>query len=239
MRWTLSEGAEGGKACLVSPPSALIWDVDGTLIDTTALIMEALDFLYRRYFGRTLPAEELRALIGIPLKKQIRVFGELETWGVDEQAITDDFITYYETHRERERILTDVVAVLVEGKQRGFPTALVTSKNDAELANTLPRLGIAECVDVAVTADAITHPKPDPEGMRLALLRLDIPPERIRDAIYIGDTVHDMQAARGAGIRGVGVAWGAAGRERLAAESPAFLCDTPDDLRRVLFDGSC
>lgn len=239
MRWTLSEEAEGGRRGDEFRPSALIWDVDGTLIETTALIMESLDFIYRGYFGRTLPAEELRALIGIPLKKQIRVFGELEALGVDEAAITDDFITYYEAHRERERILTDVIAVLREGKRRGYPTALVTSKNEEELANTLPRLGIADCVDVAVTADAITHPKPDPEGMRLALRRLGIPSERIPDAVYIGDTVHDMQAARGAGIRGVGVVWGAAGRHRLAAESPTFLCDTPDDLRRLLFGDSC
>jgi len=125
--------------------------------------------------------------------------------------------------------------VLIEGKRRGFPTALVTSKNDAELANTLPRLGIADYVDAVVSADAVTHPKPDPEGLRLALMRLAIPPERIPNAVYIGDTVHDMRAARLAGVRGVGVTWGAAPRPLLAAEAPAVLCDTPDELRRVLF----
>ncbi len=216
-------------------PSALIWDIDGTLIDTTLLITNALDFVYRRYFGRTLPFEERRAIIGIPLKKQIRVFGEPEALGVDEQAITDDFIAYYETHRDEERILTDVIAVLIEWKRRGFPTALVTSKNDAEIANTLPRLGIADEVDVVVSADAVTHPKPDPEGLRLALQRLAIPTENRTSACYIGDTIHDMQAAQAAGICAIGVTWGAAGRERLAAESPTALCDTPDELRHLLF----
>src|SRR5678815_5868392 len=115
-------------------PSALLWDVDGTLTDTTALIAESLDVIYRKYFGRSLPFEERRALIGIPLKKQIRVFGELEAFGIDESAIMDDFIAHYETQKQREKILYEVIAVLIEGKQRGFPTALVTSKNHEELA---------------------------------------------------------------------------------------------------------
>ena len=216
-------------------PSTLLWDIDGTLIDTTALIVASLDFVYKRYFGRTLPADDIRALIGTPLYKQIRVFGELETFGVDERAIMADFIAFYEANRNQERILEDVTAILIEGKQRGLPTALVTSKNQEELDNTLPRLHIAEYVDFAITADDVTHPKPNPEGMRLVLSRLNIPAEHAASAVYIGDTVHDMQAAHAAGVQSIGVTWGAAGRARLQAESPTHLCDTPAELRRLLF----
>ncbi len=220
---------------LLSPFSCLLWDIDGTLIDTTTLIVDSLDFVYRRYFGRTLPPDDIRALIGTPLYKQIRVFGELETLGVDEQAIMADFIAYYEAHRDQERILEEVTAILIEGKKRGFPTALITSKNQEELDNTLPRLHIAEYVDFAITADDVTHPKPDPEGMRLALARLNIPAEQAPSAVYIGDTIHDMQAAKSAGVQSVGVTWGAAGRDRLSAESPTYLCDTPAALKDLLF----
>jgi HAD superfamily hydrolase (TIGR01549 family) len=146
-----------------------------------------------------------------------------------------DFIAHYETQKHREKIHHDVIAVLIEGKRRGFPTALVTSKNREELANTLPRLGIADCVDTAITADDVTHPKPDPEGLRLALHRSDVPPDQAATAFYIGDTVHDMAAARASGVCGVGVTWGAATRAQLEQESPAFLCDTPAELRAILF----
>ena len=145
-----------------------------------------------------------------------------------------DFIAYYEAHRDQERILEEVTAILIEGKKRGFPTALITSKNQEELDNTLPRLHIAEYVDFAITADDVTHPKPDPEGMRLALARLHIPAEQASAAVYIGDTVHDMQAAKAAGVQSIGVTWGAAGRDRLAAEAPTHLCDTPAELHRLL-----
>jgi len=215
--------------------ACLLWDVDGTMVDTTALIVESLDHIYRRYYGQTLSHEELRALIGTPLRKQVRVFGEPEKYGVDEETITADFIGYYEANRERERILEGVTALVREGKQRGLPTALVTSKNREELANTLPRLGIAEWVDVAITADDVTHPKPDPEGLKLALQSLGIPLERAGEAFYIGDTVHDMRAARDADVRGIGVTWGAATQAQLEAFSPAFICDAPEQLRRILF----
>ena len=221
---------------LLSPFSCLLWDIDGTLIDTTTLIVDSLDFVYNRYFGRTLPPEDIRALIGTPLVKQIRVFGELEPMGVRETDIMADFIAYYEANRSGERILEDVIAILIEGKKRGIPTALVTSKNQEELDNTLPRLHIAEYVDFAITADDVMYPKPDPEGLRLALSRLNIPIASADSAVYIGDTVHDMQAAQSAGVQSIGVTWGAAGRARLAALSPTHLCDTPAELYSLLFD---
>ena len=219
---------------LFRTPSCLLWDCDGTLIDTTSLIVESLDFIYQKHFARTLPEAELRALIGTPLKKQIRVFGELEALGVAEEAITEDFITYYEAHRSQERILEEVIAVLQEGKRRGFPTGLVTSKNDAELANTLPRLDIAAYLDVAITADNVIHPKPAPEGILLALQQLAIPQEMFSQAVYIGDTIHDMQAARAAGVQGIGVTWGAATHAQLSAESPVAICDIPQELHTLL-----
>jgi HAD superfamily hydrolase (TIGR01549 family) len=220
---------------MIEPLPCLLWDVDGTMVDTTALIAAALDFIYQKYFQRTLSYDDRRALIGTPLKKQIRIFGDLEALGVDEQAITEDFILYYEKHRDEERILEAVTAILIEGKRRGLPTALVTSKNREELTNTLPRLGIADYVDVAITADDVTHPKPDPEGLFLAMQRLGIPIELAPRAVYIGDTVHDMRAAKAANVRGIAVTWGAAPRASLEAESPAFLCDTPEQLLNLLF----
>ena len=209
----------------------LLWDVDGTLTDSTSLITEALDYTYRKNYGRTLPEDALRALIGTPLRKQIRVFGEPEALGANAQTVMDDFIAHYERNKARERILAPVVELLIDGKRRGLRTALVTSKNHEELDNTLPRLGIADYVDFAVTADDVSNPKPDPEGLRLALVRFNAAPAA---ALYIGDTVHDMRAARAAGIPGVAVTWGAGSRPLLEEDSPAYICETPQELREVL-----
>jgi HAD superfamily hydrolase (TIGR01549 family) len=217
------------------PPPCLLWDVDGTLTDTTTLIAEALDHIYQKHYGRTISFDERRALIGTPLKAQIRVFGEPESFGVDPQQVMADFIAYYEANKHRERNFTEVLEALIEGKKRGFPTALITSKNREELDNTLPRLGIANYVDFAVTADDVARPKPDPEGIRQALTRFAVPNERVPFAFYTGDTIHDMKAAKGAGVRGIGVTWGAATRPQLLDEGAFAICDTPEELRAILF----
>jgi len=147
----------------------------------------------------------------------------------------DGFIRYYEEHRYREQILTDVVEILIEGKRNGLQTALITSKNIPELENTLPRLGIAPYVDFIVSADHVQNPKPDPEGIRLACSHFGLTPTQIAEAVYIGDTTHDMQAGGGAGVRPIGVTWGAATVERLHAENPAAIATTPQELRTLLF----
>lgn len=210
----------------------VLWDVDGTLTDTTSLITEALDFTYKKHYRRSLPEDALRALIGTPLRQQIRVFGEPEALGADPQEVMDDFIAHYEQNKARERVLEPVIALLIEGKRLGLPTALVTSKNHEELNNTLPRLGIADFVDFAITADDVVEPKPSPEGLKTALGRFGASPS---EALYIGDTVHDMRAARAAGVPGVAVTWGAGSRALLENEAPAYVCDTVPELRSALF----
>lgn len=217
------------------PPSCLLWDVDGTLIDTTTLIVDALGWTYETYFQRNIGRDERRAIIGTPLKSQIRIFGEPEEYGKDPQEVMDGFIRYYEENRHREQILTDVIQILIDGKSRGLRTALITSKNIPELENTLPRLGVAPYVDFIVSADHVKKPKPDPEGIRLAVAHFGLSLEEIANSVYIGDTTHDMQAGNGGGARSIGVTWGAATVERLLAENPVAIANTPQELRRLLF----
>src|SRR5262249_45583171 len=125
-------------------PNTLLWDIDGTLIDTTRLIVAALDHTYRTFLGKTLPEEGLRAIIGTPLSKQMRVFGEPAEMGADVEEMEAEFIRFYESHRHLERIITAAVEALKAGKRAGQKTGLVTSKNNEEIANTLPRLGILD-----------------------------------------------------------------------------------------------
>jgi len=214
-----------------APIKALLWDIDGTLIDTTRLIVSALDHVYRTFTGRTLPPDEIRAIIGIPLREQVAILGPPESFGNTVAAMEGEFIRYYEANRHLETVIVEAVNTLIAGKRAGFLTALVTSKNDEEISNTLPRLGIAEFVDTIVSADQVRNPKPDPEGVLLALEHIGA---RADDALFIGDTVHDMRAAKAAGVRRCAVTWGAAPREMLLAEEPERVCECPSELASVI-----
>ena len=213
------------------PPDGLLWDIDGTLIDTTSLIVAALDHTYRTFLGKTLPPDEIRAIIGTPLAEQVLILGDPRVTGADPLAMEAEFIRYYESHRHLERVLPEVVETLIAGKMARIPTALVTSKNREEIANTLPRLGVEPYVDLIVTADDVINPKPDPEGVLFALTSLKLDPKR---TVFIGDTVHDMRAGKAAGVQRCAVMWGAGPRAALLAEEPEWVCDAPSDLAEVL-----
>jgi HAD superfamily hydrolase (TIGR01509 family) len=209
----------------------LLWDIDGTLIDTTHLVASSLDHVYRKFLGRTMPMDDIRAIIGTPLAEQVRVFGDPAEFGTTAEEMEAEFIRYWESRKHEERMIPEVIATLVAGKRQGRKTALVTSKNHEEIRNTLPRIEIAGSVDAVVTADDVERPKPDPEGVRQALRLLDSAPS---EAIFIGDTVHDMRAGLAAGVARCAVTWGAAPRQRLIEEAPELLCDDTHALAGLL-----
>ena len=175
--------------------------------------------------------DEIRAIIGTPLSEQVRIFGDPAKWGASAEDMEAEFIRHWEARKHEERLIQPAIDTLIAGKRQGRKTALVTSKNHAEIKNTLPRMGIAEYVDAVVTADDVKVPKPDPEGVGLALQLIGALPS---SAIFIGDTVHDLRAGQAAGVTRCAVTWGAAPRLRLLAENPEMVCDDPEDLRAML-----
>jgi len=211
------------------PLQAVLWDVDGTLIDTTALIVSALSATFLEFTGQSMPVEDLRALIGIPVEKQVYAFGDPVSFGTTEEQMVAAAIKRYERGRSQEHIVQEAVDALITAKRRGMKTALVTSKNDLELANSLPRLGISAYCDAIVGADQVApnyKPHPRPVLLALELLGIDDPAE----AVLVGDSVHDMRSARAAGARTAAVLWGAASEASLRAEDPDFVIATPEEL---------
>ncbi len=211
------------------PFEALLWDVDGTLIDTTALIVGALDATYVQFTGRSLPNNELRALIGIPLDKQMRVFGEPETFGTTAELMAEALIRHYERRREQERPIAEAIEALIHCKRQGIKTALVTSKSDEELANTLPRLGISAYCDAIISANLVAPDyKPSPRPVQLALEKLGV--TNPASAIFIGDSIYDVQSGKAAGTLTAAVLWGAATEATLREQNPDFVIANPEDL---------
>jgi HAD superfamily hydrolase (TIGR01509 family) len=143
-------------------------------------------------------------------------------------------IAKYEKRREQEHIIDEAVQALIFAKRRGVKTALVTSKNDIELTNTLPRLGISAYCDAIISADHVAPDfKPHPRGVQIALDLLGV--ANPQDVVYIGDSIYDMRAARAAGVRSAAVLWGAAPEAALRAEEPDFVIAYPEDLVSALF----
>ncbi len=192
------------------------------------LIVRALDHTFRKHLGVQISRDELRRTIGLPLHKQVRLFDHLVDFAPDHRAMEADEIDYYESHKHLERIIPEAVEALKEAKRAGLRTALVTSKNRQELEMFLPRLGVNGWVDAVVSSSDVTRPKPAPDPVLVALQRLGARPQ---EAVFVGDTVYDIQCAREAGVQVIAVGWGAHPVPVLRAESPDWLLEEPAQLR--------
>jgi HAD superfamily hydrolase (TIGR01509 family) len=219
----------GSAFTATQPPyRCALFDIDGTLVDTVELIVRALDHTFRKHLGVQISRDELRRTIGLPLHRQVRLFDHLVDFVPDHRAMEADEIAYYESHRHLEQVIPEAVEALKEAKRAGMRVALVTSKNRLELETFLPRLNVNGWIDAVVSSSDVARPKPAPDPVQVALKRLQASPS---EAIFVGDTIYDIQCAREAGVRVIAVGWGAHPVEVLRAERPDWLFEEPAQLR--------
>ncbi len=203
---------------------AVLFDVDGTLVDSLDSVVKAIGDTVERHLGRRPVPAEILALIGMPLREQSLFFGADES---QVPRMVKEIIDGIEATAHLERRYEGAIETLALARERGLGTALVTSKSAPEIVTFLERFSHADHVDTVVCASDVHQPKPDPESARLACARLGVEPHQ---AAMIGDSVYDLRCASGAGVTAVAVAYGAGAREALVAEEPDLLFDTPEAL---------
>lgn len=206
---------------------AVLFDVDGTLVDSLQMIIRGLGDTFERYNGNRPKDADIQALIGMPLTAQFSLNRSAPPSNEEMQEMIDYAIDRFDVHEEFEDIFESAVEMLRFCHSRGLKTALVTSKSARELDGFLQRFIGASAVDTAVCASDVHHPKPAPDSALLACQRLGVEPH---EAVFIGDSVYDMQCAKSAGMPCVAVAYGAAAADTLEAQQPDLLIHTPEEL---------
>ncbi len=198
-------------------PIAVLFDLDGTLVDTVPFILESVRHAFEGY-GRCPTDAEWIAGIGTPLRTQLAAFAHRAE---DVEGLFRRYRTYWlEHHDERTAAFAgalDVVRGLAEARH---PIGVVTAKIEQGALRTLAHTGFLPYVSAIVGADTCANAKPHPEPVLLALARLGRPPE---EALMLGDSPHDLAAARAAGAVSVAALWGACGREALAPHADHLL----------------
>lgn len=207
------------------PYRAVLFDVDGTLIDTAELIADSLEYACRHHLGRTHPRETYYALIGKPAIVQMEILG-----GDRAPEMMDTAVAYYEMHHEKERPFPGALDTLAKLREVGIRLALVTSKTRQELNPTLERVQLQSYATIIVTSDLTTRPKPYPDPVYLALQTLQI---GAGEVLFVGDSPYDIQSGRAAGVWTGAASWGPHPRAVLAAESPTFVFDGFQDVLRA------
>lgn len=208
-------------------PRAAIFDVDGTLVDTNELHVAAWREVFLRY-GKDVNPARLRAQMGKGGDQLIPVFwpkGEAAKLGPEMQALRVEI--FMRNYLPLSRPFPGVRALFERMKRDGLRIALASSAKEPELQHHVKALGVGDLIDAATSADDAEHSKPAPDIFQAALARLTgIAPA---DALVIGDSPFDVQAAARAGMKCVGVLTGGFGeRELVEAGAIAVYQDVAD-----------
>lgn len=205
--------------------TTFLFDLDGTLIDSIELIIRSYQHTIRTHRQlETAPDVWMKGL-GIPLRVQFK------EWSEDPAEIDAMVVTYREYnlshHDEMVTAYDGVVDAVKALRNRGKKLGLVTSKFRSGAYRGLKKVGLDEEFHVVVGADEVTNPKPHPEPVLTALSRLSVTPE---EAVFIGDSRHDMECGRAARVETAAVLWGPFGRSDLEDLNPDYWLETPADL---------
>lgn len=194
---------------------AVLFDVDGTLLDTEGYIFGAFDAALASAGLPGAPADVYRQVVGHPLEECYRLLAP----GVDEQALCAAHRGWQLRHLEMVKPMPGALDVLARLKADGLRLAAVTNRARPSSLASLGRAGLLSNLDLVISADDVTRQKPDAEPVLVALRALEIPPSR---AVMVGDTLVDIAAGRAAGVRTVAVSFGFGGAS-IAQEADALL----------------
>ncbi len=203
------------------PPLALLFDLDGTLADSIALLLAAFHHTFATHRpDATPPDSEWIAGIGTPLITQMRYFVPNED---EAQQMILTYREFQRTHHdEMLREFDGVGETLALLRSRGHATALVTSKSNDLAHRALSWLHLDDYVDVVVGMDSTERHKPDPEPVLHALSALGAAPD---NALFLGDSPHDIAAGNAAGVTSVAALWGPFSRTVLERASPTWFLE--------------
>jgi pyrophosphatase PpaX len=209
--------------------NTVLFDLDGTLIDTNELIISSFLHTLEHYYPKQYKREDVLPFLGPTLRE---TFEPMDGTKVDEMIATyrkynlahhDTFVTEFPT-------VLDTVKIL---KEKGYKVGIVTTKISDVVMKGLKLTKLDSYFDVIVALDHVEKAKPDPEPIFKALEQLGSKPE---EAIMVGDNYHDILAGKNAGTKTAGVAWTIKGRDHLEQFEPDYILEEMADLLKILGD---
>jgi pyrophosphatase PpaX len=208
----------------------VIFDLDGTVVDTVELIVESFRYATRTVMGEELPDEVITAGVGQPLMAQMKRLSPRHA-----RELYDVYREY--NHRRHDELIRgyegmdDLLSAL---KAAGRRLGIVTSKSRDTTGMAFRAVGLVEHFDAVVTASDTAEHKPSPAPILVCLERLQATADR---AIYVGDSPVDVQAGAAAGVSTAAVAWGVFGAEALLAAAPDYWVEDMPALLRLCLHG--
>lgn len=191
---------------------ALVFDFDYTLGDSTEGILSSVRYGMERLGHGPMEREAVRRTIGLSLEETYRALT-----GDSSEGQAEKFAAYFREQAdkvmvENTELFKDTMDLLRALRKRGIRAGIVTTKYHYRIDAILGKCNAAEYIDLIVGGEDVSAPKPDPEGLLLALSKWGIPRAQ---ALYVGDSIVDAKTAEAAGVDFAGVTTGTATEEEL------------------------
>ncbi|WGG45177.1 pyrophosphatase PpaX [Rossellomorea sp. DA94] len=207
--------------------TTILFDLDGTLINTNDLIISSFMHTLNHYYPGQYGEEDVHPFMGPPLEES---FGGLDPDKMEEMCA--HYRAY--NHEHHDSLVTEFEGVYETVKtlyDNGYKLAIVSTKVRDVVLKGLDLMNLHPFFEVIITLDEVENAKPHPEPIEKALVALGSSPG---EAIMIGDNHHDILAGKNAGVLSAGVAWSAKGREHLAHYEPDFMLENMRDLLAIV-----
>lgn len=212
---------------------AVLFDLDGTLIDSAPDLAGAGNDLRERRGLPPLPLPDYRPLTGTGARGMLAVALGSQPEHPDFEALKEEYLDTYARRLTRlSRVFDDMLPVLATLEGRGHAWGIVTNKHSRFATPLVSELGLDPRCAVLVCGDSTARAKPHPDPLLLAAERLGIAPG---SCVYVGDDLRDIQAGRAAGMPTIAAAWGYLGQGTPIEEWGAdHLAQFPGDLLKLL-----
>jgi pyrophosphatase PpaX len=211
--------------------STVLFDLDGTLLDSTRLILDSFHHTFAAHGLPAQPDEVFLAGVGTPLRVE---FAKFRQHPDEIEAMITTYREYNFLHHERMvSAFPGAIACVRAFARAKVRLGLVTSKGRHGTKIGLASLTLTDVFEVLVCSEDVTRHKPDPEPVRHALEKLGVRPN---ETIFIGDSVHDMRSGRGAEVATGAALWGPFARKSLAQTEPTFFFESFADVEKLVLD---
>ena len=208
---------------------AVLFDLDGTLLDTHDLILASFRHATSQVLGLDIPEEQLLAKVGQPLEVQMRDF-------TDDPILQKELLEVYRAHNHSVhdqcvRTFFGIDEMVSQLAAAGLRMAVVTSKRQALAWRGLEVCGLAEFMEFVVAPDVFPAHKPDPAPVAYACELMGLKPA---ECLYVGDSPFDIESGNGAGCVTVAVTWGMFACEEFELRNPDYVINAPEQLLAML-----
>jgi len=212
---------------------AVLFDLDGTLIDSAPDLAGAGNDMRVARGLAPLPYESFRPMVGAGARGMVGIALQVVPADAEFPALRDEFLARYEQRMTQlTHVFDDIGPVLAELQARGMPWGIVTNKARRFTEPLVRSLGLQANAATVISGDTTPHAKPHPAPLLEAARQLKLDPQH---CVYVGDDLRDVLAGRAAGMGTVAAAWGYLGMgEAIADWGADHVIETPNELLKLL-----